>query len=284
MKDKIYAATMLIVIATFLIGCSKEPPKCGDESTIKLVKEMTLDKIDKNKNFSEEFKKTIRIENPLATAFDEKIKKYSCKAEWVQGEGVSAIKIPILYESQLNDKGKHLVSFDYDYGSLLRNFNHAYPPKDIEYLKKKEKMVATIYFSDQQKRFLMPEKRYILKEDDPAVQAKDVINALLDGSKTGLVNTFPAEIKLIDVKIDNAGIAYVNFTNSLTELHTGGASAELAIINSLTISLTENVPVIKKVKILVEGKELASIKGNISTREAFSPDRSVIIPQKYGTK
>lgn len=280
MKDKIYAVTMLIVIATFIIGCSKEPPKCGDERTIKLVREMTFDRFDEHKNFSEEFKKTIRIENPLATAFDEKIKKYSCKAEWVQGEGVSAIKTPILYESQLNDKGKHVVSFDYDYGSLLRNFNHAYPPEDMDALKMKEKQIANIYFSDPQKHFLMSEKRYIFKEDGPAEQAKDVINALLDGSKTGLVNTFPAGIKLIDVKIDNAGIAYVNFTNSLTELHPGGASAELASINSLTVSITENVPEIKKVKILVEGKELASIKGNISTREAFLPDRRFLAPEK----
>lgn len=186
----------------------------------------------------------------------------------------------VLYESQLNDKGKHVVSFDYDYGSLLRNFNHAYPPEDMEALKKKEKQIAKIYFSDPQQRLLMPEKRYMNKEDDPVEQAKDVINALLEGSKTGLVNTFPVGVVLLDVKIDDAGIAYVNFTNSLTKLHSGGASAEMATINSLTISLTENIPEIKKVKILVEGKELASIKGNISTREAFLPDRSVIIPEK----
>ncbi len=82
------------------------------------------------------------------------------------------------------------------------------------------------------------------------------------------------------MKIDDAGIAYVNFTRSLTKLHPGGSTAEMASINSLTNSLAENVPAIKKVKILVEGKEIISIKGHVSTQRAFRPDPGALIPMK----
>jgi len=159
-------------------------------------------------------------------------------------------------------------------------FDAFFPEPDADALKKKEKQVALIWFSDQQERFLVGEKRYIFKEDYPAVQAKEVIKAVLEGSKSGNVNTFPAGVSLRDVKIDAAGIAYVNFTKSLTKLHPGSSSSEMASINSLTISLTENVPEIKKVKILVEGKELTSIKGHISTLRPFLPDRSILAPMK----
>jgi spore germination protein GerM len=159
-------------------------------------------------------------------------------------------------------------------------FNALFPPVDLDALKKKEKQVAIIWFSDQQERFLVGEKRYIFKENDAAAQAKEVIKALLDGSKNGNVNTFPAGVSIRDVKIDDTGIAYVNFTKSLTKLHPGSSSSEMASINSLTISLTENVPEVKKVKILMEGKEITSIKGHISTQKAFLPDHGILAPMK----
>ena len=159
-------------------------------------------------------------------------------------------------------------------------FNLIFPPVDMDALKKKEKQIAKIYFSDPQERFLIPEKRYVFKENDTAAQAKEIVKALLEGSKSGLVNTFPAGVSLRDVKVVDSEIALVNFSKSLTKLHQGGSTAEMATIYSLTNSITQNIPSIKKVKILVEGKELSSIKGHISTRKAFSPDLELIIPEK----
>ena len=159
-------------------------------------------------------------------------------------------------------------------------FNALFPEPDADALKMKEKQVAIIWFSDQQELLLVGEKRYIFKEGDAAAQAKEVVKALLDGSKEKKVNTFPAGVSVLDVKIDDAGVAYVNFTKSLIKLHPGGSSAEMASINSLTSSLTQNVPEIKKVKILVEGKELTSIKGHISTSKAFLPNPDLLVRMK----
>ena len=149
-----------------------------------------------------------------------------------------------------------------------------------EPLKVKERQLAIIWFSDQQELLLVGEKRYIIKETNAAAQAKEVVQALLEGSKEKNINTFPAGVTLRDVKIDEAGIAYVNFTSSLTKLHPGSSSTEMASINSLTNTLTQNVPQIKKVKILVEGNELATIKGHISTSKAFLPNPDLIVPLK----
>jgi len=159
-------------------------------------------------------------------------------------------------------------------------FNAIFPDADSDPLKIKERQVAILWFSDQQELRLVGEKRYIVRQSDAAAQAEEVIKALLDGSKTGNVNTFPVGVSLRDVKIDEAGIAYVNFTASLTKLHPGSSSTEMASINSLTNSLAQNVPEIKKVKILVEGKELKTIKGHISTSKAFLPNPDLLVPMK----
>ena len=159
-------------------------------------------------------------------------------------------------------------------------FNLLFPPVDLDALKKKEKQIAKIYFSDPQERFLMPEKRYVIKENDAAAQAREIVKALLEGSKAGLVNTFPAGVVLIDVKVGDTGIAFVNFSKNLIKKYQGGSTAEMATIYSLINSITQNIPSIKKVKILVEGKELSSIKGHISTQKAFSPDLELLIPEK----
>jgi hypothetical protein len=158
--------------------------------------------------------------------------------------------------------------------------NALFPEVDADALKIKEKQVAIIWFSDQQELLLVGEKRYIFKENDAAAQAKEVVKALLDGSKEKKVNTFPAGVSVLDVKIDGAGVAYVNFTGNLIKLHPGSSSTEMASINSLTSSLTQNVPEIKKVKILVEGKELTSIKGHISTSKAFLPNPDLLVSVK----
>lgn len=159
-------------------------------------------------------------------------------------------------------------------------FSAIFPPVDMDAMRKKERQVVTIYFSDQQELFLKPENRHVIKEDDHASEIKEIVKALLDGSKTGLVNAFPTGVAVRDVKIADNDTALVNFNKSLINNYQGSSTKEMATIYSLTNSITQNVSGITKVKILVDGKEISSINGHISTRKAFLPDLELIIPEK----
>lgn len=158
-------------------------------------------------------------------------------------------------------------------------FSAIFPPVDTEALKKKEKQVMQIYFSDDQERFLRPEKRFVVKETDPALQAKAIAEALIDGSKTKLIDTFPRGVAVKDAKMEDAQTVSISFSKNLTKAHPGSGASEMATIYSLTNSITQNISTIKKVKILVEGRELSSIKGHISTLNAFSPDLELIVSE-----
>ncbi len=108
MKSKFYIVIMVTIIATFLFGCSKQAPKCSDDATITLARKIIYDQIGGSEGLTEkEIKENMKFELPRATAHDEKIKKYSCEAKLIAGD---AYQLPIIYESQLDDKAQHIVS------------------------------------------------------------------------------------------------------------------------------------------------------------------------------
>ena len=159
-------------------------------------------------------------------------------------------------------------------------FDHIYPPATGKQTvsKKREKQEATLFFSDANERFLVPEKRLIPRENEPEEQAKELVLALIDGSKTGLVNTFPEKVEILGIKKEEGEILSVDFRESLAVNHPGGSAAEMATVYSLTNTLTTNLPAIKKVRILIGGKEKESLKGHIGLRSPFTMNRELIAP------
>ena len=170
------------------------------------------------------------------------------------------------------------------FGSLIflfvTLFDSLYPPVTGNKLgyAKREKWTVTLYFSDANERFLAPERRQIPKEKDVAGQARELVKALLDGSKIKLVNTFPPKTEVQNVKIADGGKAYVSFNKNLIRKHPGGSASEMATIYSLTNTLTANISAIKEVTLLVDGKELESIGGHIDTRHSFAPNKDLLAP------
>jgi len=157
-------------------------------------------------------------------------------------------------------------------------FEYVFPPTKDNVGRKKERKQIVLYFSDSGERFLKSEERYVQKADNPTEQAKEVVEALLDGSKMKLVNTFPEQVTLEKIVIGENHVAYVSFDTKLIQLHPGGSASEMATIYSLTNSLIKNISDIQKVKILVAGKEIESIKGHINTRRPFIMNKDLLAP------
>jgi len=156
-------------------------------------------------------------------------------------------------------------------------FEYVFPPTKGGVVKK-EKQEVLLYFADANERFLVAEKRYVPKEENTEGQAREIVKALLDGSKTKLVNTFPEKVSLESIRIDDKSTAHVSFDNKLIQLHPGSCASEMITIYSLTNTLIRNVNGIKRVKLLVDGKEVDSIKGHINTRQPFIMNKDMMAP------
>lgn len=108
MRGRIPTLLMTCALTTVISGCGKEPPKCSDNETISLVRQIIFEQIGGSEGLTEkEIKENLKVELPRASAFDEKIKKYSCEAKLIAGD---MYQLPITYESQADDKGQHIVS------------------------------------------------------------------------------------------------------------------------------------------------------------------------------
>ena len=136
---------------------------------------------------------------------------------------------------------------------------------------------ATLYFSDSNERFLVPEVRYLPKKMNVADQVADLVRALIKGPNTKLIETFPRKTTLKGVEIKGDGTALINFERDLVTLHPGGSASEIMTIYSLTNTITLNVPSIQKVKILIDGKEAETLKGHIDIRDPFTTNSELIV-------
>jgi hypothetical protein len=168
------------------------------------------------------------------------------------------------------------------FGSLvflfITLFDSIYPPvtgKAVPYAKR-EKWQVTLYFADANERFLLPEKRLIPRQKDIAGQVRDIVQALIEGPKSKLVNTLPPGVVVQSVRIEAGKRAVVSFNEKFIHDHPKGSTSEMTTVYSLTNTLTANIPSLKEVQLLVNEKELESIGGHIDTRYPLVPDKDLI--------
>ncbi|HOD36996.1 MAG TPA: GerMN domain-containing protein [Syntrophales bacterium] len=143
-------------------------------------------------------------------------------------------------------------------------------------VEKRERWGVQLFFSDANERFLVPEKRFITRPKTLNGQAEGLVRALMEGSRINLVRTLPEGIQLQSVSVDKNGTAHVSFNRKFIDDHPGGTASEMATLYSLANTLALNLQEIKRVKLLVGGREFTTIKGHADTREPVLPDRDLI--------
>ncbi len=132
----------------------------------------------------------------------------------------------------------------------------------------------TLYFSDDQAMYLLPEKRKVAIGEGESI-AEAVVRELIKGpSGAGLKRTIPPETSLLSLSVEN-GVAGVNFSRGIQDSRYGGSAGESMLIYSIVNSLTE-LPGINQVQILVEGKKIESLYGHIGIAEPLEPNPGLV--------
>jgi len=139
-----------------------------------------------------------------------------------------------------------------------------------------QKKEVILFFSDREGEYLVGEKRKILKKDDVKGEAKEMIVELIKGPEGKLIPTLPPRTKLLALQINEAGLAKVNFNQTLSKDHPGGSSAEMMTVYSIVNSLSLNFPQIKRVQILIDGKPIETITGHLSLSLPVAPKPELI--------
>lgn len=133
------------------------------------------------------------------------------------------------------------------------------------------KIEVVLFFLSEKDTYLHSEKREIDADVSVVRQAKLAVEELLKGSQLGYISPFPPETKLIELHVTRGGVAYVDFSKDIVEKHLSGSSAEISTIYSVVNSLAYNFDSIKRVFILIEGREKETLGGHISLSKPFLP-------------
>ena len=139
-----------------------------------------------------------------------------------------------------------------------------------------KKSVVHLYFSDKDNSFLKAETRDMFHSDNLSEFGKNIVEALIEGPRTGLMRTISKETALKAFYITRDGTAYVDMSDTIRDAHPGGVKSELFTIYSMVNSLTLNIPEIDAVKILISGKELMTLNGHIDLRFPFKANMLLI--------
>ncbi len=97
-------------------------------------------------------------------------------------------------------------------------------------------------------------------------QAKQIIGAQIEPVAAPLMSAVPAGTKLRALFVTPQGEAYVDLSREVVSAHPGGSLAELLTVYTIVNALTANLPAVKAVQLLVDGKEVDTLRGHINLR------------------
>ncbi len=128
-------------------------------------------------------------------------------------------------------------------------------------------MDISVYYPDVNATGLVAVAKTVKAQE--ADKYKAAVEALLAGTDDKKLTTvFPKKTRLLKVSV-SGGVAKVDFDKNLTAGFVGGSTGEEMLVGSLVNTLTE-FPEIKKVQILVEGKEIDSLSGHLDLSRPVS--------------
>lgn len=131
--------------------------------------------------------------------------------------------------------------------------------------------VITLFFAAPDNAGLIRESREIEACSELAECVAAALQELVNGPMGELNATLPPDTTIRSVQV-NADLAVIDLGRELQEGLPDGRSAELAAVYSMVNTVTVNFPTIKKVQFLLEGSEVANLKGHVALGGPLGPN------------
>jgi germination protein M len=129
-----------------------------------------------------------------------------------------------------------------------------------------------LYFANAEASSLASEKRLIQLGTGVQADAVAIMDELVKGPQLeGLYSTIPPETKLLNAfHMDQ--VLILDFSRELQANHPGGSAGELTTVYSIVNTMSENLPGVKRVQILLEGAEVETLAGHLDLSRPLAPD------------
>ena len=122
-------------------------------------------------------------------------------------------------------------------------------------------MNIKVYYPDDSGMKLVEVEREILVDDSIDKYAAAVETLMEEPDEENLTRIFPSNARIRSVTVKD-GLATVDFDGSILKGFVGGSTGEEFLIGSIVDTLT-NFPEVKRVKFLIDGKEIETLSGHM---------------------
>ena len=129
------------------------------------------------------------------------------------------------------------------------------------------------YVSDEGTRLTSVERDVPYAEGPE--QAREIINAQIALGEP-LVSAVPSGTAVRAVYLTERGDAYVDLSREAVTAHPGGTLNELLTVYTIVNALTVNLPAVKSVQILIDGKEVETLAGHVDLRQPLAKNLALV--------
>jgi spore germination protein GerM len=145
------------------------------------------------------------------------------------------------------------------------------------------KITATLYFVSEDGMALVGVQREVPFGETVLDQARQIVTSQLAVAPGPLVSAIPSETTLRALYLTERGDAFVDLSADARTRHTGGALDELFTVYTIVNALTTNLPAVKRVQILIEGKEVDTLAGHVDLRHPLQKNLKWVKTEKGDT-
>jgi spore germination protein GerM len=138
------------------------------------------------------------------------------------------------------------------------------------------KITARLYYVSTDGTKLSAVDREVAYADGAAAQAQAIVLAQLAPPPVPLVSAIPAGTTLRALYLTAKGEAYVDLSKDAAAAHTGGTQDELLTIYTIVNALTNNLPAVTSVQLLVDGKEVDTLAGHVDLRKPLEKNLALV--------
>jgi hypothetical protein len=154
------------------------------------------------------------------------------------------------------------------------------------------KITATLYFISEDGMSLVGVQREVPFGEPVAEQARWIVETQLGPAPQPFAASVPSGTTLRGVYVTERDCgaaaateacqrdAFVDLSAEARTAHTGGALDELFTIYAIVDAITVNLPVISRVQILVEGKEVDTLAGHVDLRHPLEKNLKWVRTEK----
>jgi spore germination protein GerM len=138
------------------------------------------------------------------------------------------------------------------------------------------KIKARLFYVAQDGIHLTHVERDVPYGEGTLEQAREIVAAQVAPVAQPLLSAIPTGTTVRALYLTEGGDAYVDFSREMTSGHTGGTAVELLTIYTIVNALTENLPAVTGVQVLVDGKEVDTLAGHVDLRNPLGKNLALV--------